>query len=239
MSHNYKSQFSQKRLKCADLFEKHKKTVYCTNRMNFQRIGDSASRLQALFPSEIIQSSDYVCYNCFKQLRDISDTVSDGDELSCSVDDSESLAAESEDFQLANSEAINYFNSEVIKNFSSVSPLKQKGQLSNVNLTNYVDKKSSEIRDDAKSKIQKLYDVNLEYEQTRSAQDYKSEWSFNFSEALKNCSNTSEKIRLLTLVPKSFSKFDILSAYPEVTAYMIDASRKLVKTKGKYNCVYI
>lgn len=146
--------FSSKRLKCPNYFGSHKKAVYNTKRMNFLHIRDIAENLQ--FKILKISREDFVCSNCYKKIREFHNYVESNWESNSECEYSEK---QDQDFQLTVSESIHELNSQVLINLT-VSPLKQKGQISSESVKNYISRKSSEINDAAKTKLQKIYHVD-------------------------------------------------------------------------------
>ena len=145
-----------------------------------------------------------------------------------------------EHFRPRTPELISEMNSQIqslTKN--DVAPLKPRYELSKTSLINYVTKKRTEIvtsfSDMTNAKLQKMYHVSNDEQPKAFAKPSCSEWIYNFAIALKNSSSISEKIRLLTLLPKIYTKSQILNYFPDVTAYMINKARKMVKTKGIYS----
>lgn len=61
------------------------------------------------------------------------------------------------------------------------------------------------------------------------------QWTTNFQLGLHVCENIGEKIRLLTLLPETFSKNSILKSFFGVAMYMLDEARKLKFRKGVHH----
>lgn len=229
--------YSAKRRKCPNFFGSHKKIIYDTD-TKFRKLENYAEFLQQHFPDKVVHSSDYVCFNCYERIKKI---VPKKIIYAIDSDNDANLAhTEDHDFRASTPERIEYLNETLISSsFGNISPLKRKRAVDDCSIERYVIRKKSELVSSfssaTSSKLSEAYNVSIDGSNDDFSQCFCNEWLNNLGVAFKNCCSINEKIRILTLIPSSVSKSKILSTFPEVTVYMIDKARMLVKTKGIYS----
>ena len=101
----------------------------------------------------------------------------------------------------------------------------------------YVKKKKTNILSTLSNaldvKLNNVYDVSIKTNESTACRC--TEWVQNVGLALQKYSTVSEKIKILTLLPSSLTKNEILSLFPDITMYMIERAKSLVQEKGVYS----
>lgn len=250
-----KKMFSSKRKKCPDFKNMHKKVIYRTHQHRFAQLKELAALLQNLMPEKIIQAEDQVCKRCYYYFASMfsvpsniaisSDCRYDPEIFDDHIPEPEVPMEVDNEIPQLNSNDNNFFEpnlaaqldeiNEIISRLKlNVSPV-TKHALKRNSTENYISRKRKKIVDSFSEvithKFSKAFNVS-----SSNTENYQCEpWEAKFRLALQNCKSKSENIRLLTVVPDTYSKNDIVSTFPEVTMYMVNEARKIEKEKGVYH----
>ena len=82
-------------------------------------------------------------------------------------------------------------------------------------------------------KLNNVYDVSIKANKSTACRC--TEWVQTVGLALQKCSTVSEKIKIVTLLPSSLTKNEILSLFPDIIMYMTEKAKSLAKEKGVYS----
>ena len=221
--------YSTERIKCVDFLHKHKKICYKFSSVRFKQLEDLAHPLKHLYPHLPLTPSTYLCQHCYNPALEL--VSSTDNEFITDNEVTDNVVDRDEDFLPSTTERIEEFNNEIITSFlGSVSPLKRKNLIHEKSIENYVIKKKKNILSTLSTtldvKLNNVYDVSITANESTVC--HCTEWIQNLGLALQKL---SEKIKILTMLPSSFTKHEILSLLPEITMYMINKSRNLVKEK--------
>ena len=103
-------------------------------------------------------------------------------------------------------------------------------------IENYVKKKKkyslSTLSNALDVQLDNVYDVSIKANESTTCRC--TEWVQNVGLTLQKCFTVSEKIKILTLLPSSLTKNEILSLLPDITLYMIERAKSLTQEKGVY-----
>ena len=240
--------FSKDRIKFPNFFGRHKKAYYLWNKIRFKHLNDLVHPLKYRYPNLLLTPSTSICNDCYKfALKLVDGTDDEFDDIVVDVATENEVGDievdMDEDFLPSTPECIEEFNNEISTSFlGSMSPLKRKNLIREKFIENYVNQKKTKLISTFSStldaKLMTLYDVSVKSNESTTAPCHCTEWVQNNGLVLQKCSTVSEKIKILTLLPSSFAKHEILSLFPEITMYMINKSRNLVKEIEIYSEPY-
>lgn len=127
---------------------------------------------------------------------------------------------------------VNELNKVIEKSNPSLSPLKLPGYVSNNMKTYYLTLKRKQITDafdqNICKKMKNAYEAPELSKLIADSDCVKCEtFIYSIKESLKNCTSYNEKIRLLSIIPKDYSKESLVKLLPEVTLYMLTKARSI------------
>ena len=231
--------FFDKRSKCIDLNKRHKKLIYHSSKNPLMEIGDLTSSLQQLYPNIPLSVNDSVCKSCYSLLEEAvkaipkeSNSGSQSSSISTPIMSSEEIYEDNEIMVKELNQATSSLKLEM-------SPIKIPQNINIKMRETYAIRKRKQMNDafdtQVAKKITKLYDINDEYNPNENSKcETCDEWFENIKTALTNCSSFPEKVRLLSVIPATFSKNYLLSILPNITMYMIDQARLLANNGNVY-----
>lgn len=222
--------YSKDRVYCANYMKRHRRKVHF--RKNFVRVSslDEGLLNSVLTPEQFreVHDADYLCHNCCRHIKEGGSLPGDTsiDASSCPLDTS----------FVDEGETVESLNTTLTSSFENISPLKPPSQVKEKSVESYAKRKHSEIVEAFSENLQKK--ISSVYGGPSSKQDAACnlcpEWIQHLRLALRSAASYQERCRLLTLVPTSLSKQDILSLIPEATKHLIDRARKLRAEAGVY-----
>ena len=229
---------STSRIKCVDPDSRHTKIQYQHSKTLFKPLGDLLKFMPLLYPNINFDETDKLCNYCYNKLLDkiedlsspeVSQKLSQGNQDVCCSQETSNR----EILQTKKCNEIEELN-DITKELSlDLSPLKLPGYVTSNMKNSYVSRKRKQICQSFDSNVCKemktAYKVDdfPEYDEIKSACKKCNAFIENLKESLKNCSSYNEKIRLLSIIPKDYTKDFLIEFLPGITSHMLKKARSL------------
>lgn len=256
------SNFFAPKKKCKDIKRVHKKFVYEDTKNILVNLGDLANTLKPLYKDQNLSKEDLVCNYCYKVLKKEEAAVKSRpdssaleQEMDRAVDPPDDIDLEEEagistpeepdasntssnpissgEVYEPSQETVNNLNDTMLNLGLNISPLKHRKDVPAHYHETYADRKRRQTNDafdsQIASKITKLYHPQ-KLDEVAENKDHI--WLNIFKIAVDQCSNSAERIRLLTLLPQHLTKNDLAVYLPNVSSYAIAQARSLM-SEGK------
>lgn len=239
------SLFSGDRIRCADYLKRHKKVQYQKKGSGspFVKVGVLAAHLEKHY--ENVSQEHFLCKKCHTEhLRKCEEAASQHQHQHGQVppDNDEGNGDNAEEEFVESETELSEINKSAGQ--LNVTPIKKPYNVKVLHQTQYLLRKRKELQkateEHVSAKLAKIYKVPVAALQTDSSPDDSGcgkceQFSDNIQTALTSVKCYNEKVKLLTLLPGTMSRNEILSTFPVVTKHMVDKARSTIKEKGVYS----
>lgn len=229
-----KAIFSGDRAYCADYAARHKSRI--PKNRNFRTLSSlGIENIRSLLPHDAasrVRDTDYLCSHCYRYFASQLATL---EEPAIAGPSSAPDEISDPPFVACDAHLIDDINETLLSANVDVTPLRDPTSLRTRQREPYAKRKFQEIQGRFSESIERKVSEAYGTQQLREGTDgcqFCPEWIARVRKALKASSSYQERCQIMTLVPPSMSKKDIIAAIPEATKHLIVKSRKLASQNG-------
>lgn len=223
--------YSAKRKFCADYYHRHKKRIL--KRQDFVPVSrlDTAAlrRVLGTERASVMLEDDELCTNCFRRFRSAIDSLP--------AEPSTTTSASDHDF-VEPAEIIDEINQQIASSDIDVTPLRDPGTIKVRRAEAYVRRKQDEVSEalgrSVRRKISDAYGTSEPSTSNVTCETCTPLLS-GIAKAYEKCTSQQQRCQLLTLLPDSLSKKEVMNLVPGATKYLIDKARKLKASDGVWS----